>query len=131
MIRKETTRQTGQVIADVSQFSMESGRLSAEDQLEKIVIEREILKKRKGEIEKLLYNYKKRWPAGRMIAGRHKTRTELIDENMEIQKRLVEIKPAMKRLHDIVHRSSDVILEEILVVLNRIENKLSKETPHD
>ncbi len=126
MIRDDKTPQSNKVIADMSQFSIESGRLSIEQQYDNLQKERNLLTNRKLKLEQMLVNYKTKYPSGRGIAGEHKQRREIIDEITDIQQRLVVIKPAWHKLRNQLYRPQEVILEDILLVLKQIVNKVNK-----
>ena len=126
MLRETKAPESGEVIADMSQFSIDSGRLNMQQQYENLVKEREILKKRKLELEQQVAYYKKRSPYGRISSVEDTERRRIVEEIAEIQKRLIVIKPNMTNLHNKLHRNDAEILEDILCVLQQISKKLDR-----
>ena len=124
MLRDNQVPESGEALVDMSQYSIESGRNSIQKQYENLVIEREILKKRKLELEKWLIGYKIRTPSGLSPSAEKIERKKVIEEITEIQKRLMEIKPNMTKLHSRIHRDNAVILEDILAVLKQIAERM-------
>jgi len=120
MIRNKQP-QTNEVVADMSEYSIDGGRLTAQQRLEKILLEREILIKRKKELEGLICKAKLKRPNGILNAGEQKARLEIVDEIQQIHKRLAEIKPTKIKLTNELQPQQGVILEEILLVLKDIK----------
>ncbi len=123
MLRENNTVKTGEALADMSQYSIESGRNSIQKQWDNLRKERQILSDRKLTLEQILCQNKLKHPSGLMIAGEHISRIEILKELTGIQKRLVEIKPTLSKLNEELHRPMDEILEEILSLLKRIANR--------
>ena len=123
MIQHNTSSKTNQVIADVSQYTRDAGRLSAEQRLQKINQERAILVTRQKELQVKLLQYKTSTPHGRTAGTAKVARNRVLKELADIQARLVEIKPTRKQLSDQLHRDPSTILEDILAVLKDIAYK--------
>ena len=111
-----------EVVADMSQFSVESARNDIQKQYYNLRTERTILKKRKIELERLLCQAK---TESRTLGRITDTRKGIVTEIDLIQKRLIEIKPILHQLHQTQFRNDGEILEDILVVLNQILEKIS------
>ncbi len=124
---RDNTPGHNEAIADMSQYSIESGRNSIQKQYENMVSERKILVERKLELEQSLSLNKptlRTGPAGLLV-----TRKRVIEEITEIQQRLICIKPIMGKLHAKLEknaRSSVAVLEDILTVLKLILKEKAK-----
>lgn len=114
-----------QAVADMSQYSIESGRNDIIKQLENMQKERKMLCDRKIVLEKKLFDFRIKHPRGLAVAGEHINRKEIVGEITGIQKRLSEIKPNLHKLTRMLHRQTEDILEDILVVLKKIDKKLA------
>ncbi len=144
---RETKPKKDTVLADMSQYSIESGRLNSEQQLEKVQKERQLLVDRKLEIVRLLTrkpdNYDKIRRSTAVKGGRQHTRKvlavmrnfpgreDLVNESLDIELRLQEINPILKQLAQEKHlrengRQQIDALEDILAVLKQIAKSVSK-----
>jgi hypothetical protein len=127
-MKREGQPQTNEVLVDVSQYTAESARLPVEQQLSILQTERRLLTKRRTELEAELSKGKMDSNRGKIAEGVwSKTRSKLVQEFQGIELRLQEIKPTMHKLNNKINRDSSVILEEILLVLKKIETKIEAE----
>jgi len=126
MNRFETVPDKGKVVANSSQYSVESARRSPEFKLEEIEKERTILVQRKLKLQEWLSNYKRDNPTGRTQATNHMARTKIVNEFHAIQERLAEINPIRGKLMHSLHRPQAEIMEDIFSALKIVISKLSK-----
>ena len=125
MFRENKKPREKTAIADMSQYSVESGRLSAERQYDNLLKERQILTTHKLELEQKLCNHKRDYDCPAGIVERRK----IVEEINNIQKRLIKLKPTLTKLHDAKSRPIRPfaeVAEEMLIVLKRIEEVLKE-----
>ena len=129
MLRNNQAPESKEVLVDMSQYSIESGRNSIQKQYGNLLTERDILKKQKLKLERSLIYWKSRNPTGRTRGNEHIERHKIIDEITEIQERLITIKPTLSKLNFELNkdkRQHSEILEDMLVALKQIAERLSK-----
>lgn len=122
MYRENKKPEHNQAIADMSQYSVESGRDDIQKQYYNLRKERSILTERKIELEKQLCKAKKESHSLGRVTD---TRKAIVDEIINIQKRLIEIKPTLHKLHQTQFRNDGEILEDILGVVKQIAQALT------
>ena len=124
MLRQELPKHR-EAIADMSEYSINSGRNSIEKQYKRIVIERDALKKELIDYERRLCNLKN---DTRSLNTLRIERIKLTDNLAAIRKRLQEIKPIMTKLHEELYENDKVILIKILDTLNDIKRILIEQS---
>ncbi len=126
MYRKNKTATTSQAIADMSQFSVEAGRKSIEQQYSDLREKRQPLVERLRYLESKLAELKARCNVHKnMSFSDQKYRKDIIEEIAQIRNELATTKPKMRELDELLHPSEHQILKDILSVLINIKDSLA------